>query len=98
MQSELHSNNVYQNVELLLLVPMLFLLAIPLGTEYIAKVENDAACKKVTNRTFPNSCAFGNWNGSTAKTVCRKIERSTDRAFTDPRWLILWKPGFLITL
>ena len=29
MQSELHRNNVYQSVELLLLVPMLFLLAIP---------------------------------------------------------------------
>ena len=29
MQSELHRNNVYQGVELLLLVPMLFLLAIP---------------------------------------------------------------------
>ena len=28
MQSELHKNNVYQSVELLLLVPMLFLLAI----------------------------------------------------------------------
>ena len=29
MQSELHRNNVYQSVELLLLVPMIFLLAIP---------------------------------------------------------------------
>ena len=29
MQSELHRNNVYQSVELLLLVPILFLLAIP---------------------------------------------------------------------
>ena len=29
MQIELHRNNVYQGVELLLLVPMLFLLAIP---------------------------------------------------------------------
>ena len=29
MQIELHKNNVYQGVELLLLVPMLFLLAIP---------------------------------------------------------------------
>ena len=29
MQIELHRNNVYQSVELLLLVPMLFLLAIP---------------------------------------------------------------------
>ena len=29
MQSELHRNNVYKSVELLLLVPMLFLLAIP---------------------------------------------------------------------
>ena len=29
MQSELHINNVYQSVELLLLVPMLFLMAIP---------------------------------------------------------------------
>ena len=29
MQNELHRNNVYQGVELLLLVPMLFLLAIP---------------------------------------------------------------------
>ena len=29
MQSELHRNNVYQSVQLLLLVPMLFLLAIP---------------------------------------------------------------------
>ena len=29
MQIELHRNNVYQDVELLLLVPMLFLLAIP---------------------------------------------------------------------
>ena len=29
MQSKLHRNNVYQSVELLLLVPMLFLLAIP---------------------------------------------------------------------
>ena len=29
MQVELHRNNVYQGVELLLLVPMLFLLAIP---------------------------------------------------------------------
>ena len=29
MQSELHRNNVYQSVELLLLVTMLFLLAIP---------------------------------------------------------------------
>ena len=29
MPSELHGNNVYQSVELLLLVPMLFLLAIP---------------------------------------------------------------------
>ena len=29
MQSELHRNNVHQSVELLLLVPMLFLLAIP---------------------------------------------------------------------
>ena len=28
MQSELHRNNLYQSVELLLLVPMLFLLAI----------------------------------------------------------------------
>ena len=29
MQSEFYRNNVYQSVELLLLVPMLFLLAIP---------------------------------------------------------------------
>ena len=29
MQSEFHRNNVYQSVALLLLVPMLFLLAIP---------------------------------------------------------------------
>ena len=29
MQSELNRNNVYQSVKLLLLVPMLFLLAIP---------------------------------------------------------------------
>ena len=29
MQSELHINNVYQSVELLLLVPMYFLMAIP---------------------------------------------------------------------
>ena len=29
MQSELHRNNVYQSVKLLLLVPMPFLLAIP---------------------------------------------------------------------
>ena len=29
MQSELHRNNVYQGVELLLLVPILLLLAIP---------------------------------------------------------------------
>ena len=29
MQSEHHRNNVYQSVELLLLVPMYFLLAIP---------------------------------------------------------------------
>ena len=29
MQIELHRNNVYQGVDLLLLVPMLFLLAIP---------------------------------------------------------------------
>ena len=29
MQVELHRNTVYQSVELLLLVPMLFLLAIP---------------------------------------------------------------------
>ena len=29
MQRELHRNNVYQSVELLLLVPLLFLLAIP---------------------------------------------------------------------
>ena len=29
MQSELHRNNVYQSVELLLLAPMPFLLAIP---------------------------------------------------------------------
>ena len=29
MKSELHRNNAYQSVELLLLVPMLFLLAIP---------------------------------------------------------------------
>ena len=29
MQIELHRNNVYQGVELLLLVPMLFLRAIP---------------------------------------------------------------------
>ena len=29
MQSELHRNNMYQSVELLLLVPMLFLLSIP---------------------------------------------------------------------
>ena len=29
MQIELHRNNVYQGAELLLLVPMLFLLAIP---------------------------------------------------------------------
>ena len=28
MQSELHRNNVYQSIEILLLVPMLFLLAI----------------------------------------------------------------------
>ena len=29
MQSELHRNNMYQSAELLLLVPMLFLLTIP---------------------------------------------------------------------
>ena len=29
MQSKLHRNNMYQNVEVLLLVSMLFLLAIP---------------------------------------------------------------------
>ena len=40
MQIELHRNNVYQGVELLLLVSMLFLLAIPKCLLMLKKIFN----------------------------------------------------------
>ena len=46
MQIELHRNNVYQGVELLLLVPMLFLLAIP-------------KCLLIFNENFYYTSIFG---------------------------------------